>query len=207
MTGVALVFSDPQKALAAFYSSFGDGIRLLAPLGTLNYLKLAAHDGIFIKDGRALEGLPQVDTIVFDKTGTLTQEQPAVGRIIVGEGYTKTEVLTYAATVERKLTHPIAKAILTKAETLKLPLIDINESQYQIGYGVLANIENQIIRVGSVRFMEREDILMPETIQQEMESSYLEGHSLVMVAVNNKLCGAIEIQSTIRPNVKKMIKK
>ena len=92
MTGIALVFSGPQKALAAFYSSFGDGVRLFAPLGTLNYLKLASHHGIFIKDGRALEGLTQVDTIIFDKTGTLTLEQPAVGRI-VGDSYTKTEVL------------------------------------------------------------------------------------------------------------------
>jgi len=105
------------------------------------------------------------------------------------------------------LTHPIAKAILAEAETLKLPLIDIDESQYQIGYGVLANIENKIIRVGSVRFMEMEGILMPETLKQQMEASYLAGHSLVMVAVNNTLCGAIEIQSTVRPNVKEMIKK
>ena len=113
----------------------------------------------------------------------MTQEQPTVGRIIVGNGYTQTEVLTYAATVERKLTHPIAKAILTEAERLGLPLIEIEESQYQIGYGVLANIENQQVHVGSVRFIEQEGILIPETLKQQMEASYLLGHSLVMVAV------------------------
>jgi len=207
IAGFTLFFFDLQKALAALYTNFGDGIRLLGPLGTLNYLKLASHHGIFIKDGRALEGIIKVDTIVFDKTGTLTQEQPTVGRIIVSNGYTQTEVLTYAATVERKLTHPIAKAILTEAEMLGLPLIEIDESQYQIGYGVLANVENQQVRVGSVRFMEQEGILIPETLKPEMEASYLAGHSLVMVAVNNMLCGVIEIQSTVRPNVKKMIQK
>jgi heavy metal translocating P-type ATPase len=207
IAGCTLFFSDLQKALAALYTNFGDGIRLLGPLGTLNYLKLASQHGIFIKDGRALEGIIKVDTIVFDKTGTLTQEQPSVGRIIVGNGYTETEVLTYAATVERKLTHPIAKAILTKAEILGLPLIEIEDSQYQIGYGVLANIENQQVRVGSLRFIEQEGILIPETLKQQMEASYLAGHSLVMVAINNTLCGMIEIQSTVRPNVKKMIKK
>ena len=124
----AIVLSGTQKALAAFYSSFGDGIRLLAPLGTLNYLKLASHYGIFIKDGRALEGLPKIDTVIFDKTGTLTQEQPEVGRIIAAENYTKIEVLKYAATLERKLSHPIAKAISKEAKTLELSLIDIDDS-------------------------------------------------------------------------------
>jgi len=58
----------------------------------------------------------KVDTILFDKTGTLTDEQPKVGKIIVFDNYERDEILTYAAAAERKLSHPIAKAIVQKAK-------------------------------------------------------------------------------------------
>jgi len=190
---------------AILNSTFGNRVRLAAPLGVLNHLNLAAHKGILIKDGRALEELNRVDTILFDKTGTLTEEQPEVGKIILCDDYDENDLLIYAATAEGKLKHPIAKAILKKAKESNLTLPDIEDSQYQIGLGITVSVENKIIKVGSLRFMEMLDIAIPEVIEQAMTHSHNNGHSLIMVAINNEIKGAIEIQPSVRLEVKQII--
>ncbi|HHB92631.1 MAG TPA: heavy metal translocating P-type ATPase, partial [Thioploca sp.] len=81
LAGITIPISGVSGALAILYSYLGDGIRIIAPISTLNFLKIASQNGILIKDGRALEELRNVNTIVFDKTGTLTQEQPHIGKI------------------------------------------------------------------------------------------------------------------------------
>ena len=79
---LAAGIADPSAALAVINSECGTGIRMAAPLGMLTSLTLCAQHGILIKDGRALEQMRQVDTVLFDKTGTLTREKPEVGRIL-----------------------------------------------------------------------------------------------------------------------------
>ena len=74
----------PAGAVAVLNSDFGTGIRMAAPLAMLSSLALCANKGILVKDGRALELMNEIDTVLFDKTGTLTRERPEVGRIIAG---------------------------------------------------------------------------------------------------------------------------
>jgi Cu2+-exporting ATPase len=205
----ALIFGilGPYSALVILSSTFGNRIRILAPLGTLNHLNQAYQKGILVKEGRALENLTQVDTVLFDKTGTLTMEQPEVGRIIICDDYNENEILMYAAAAERKVAHPLAKAILKKAEESKLILPDIEDSKYQMGYGITVSFDNKVIRVGSSRFMSMEGIMLPEQIKKAMAHSHFQGYSIIMVAVNHNLVGAIELQAVVRPEVKQMITK
>ena len=102
----------PAGAVAVLNSDFGTGIRMAAPLAMLSSLALCAHKGILVKDGRALELMNEVDTVLFDKTGTLTRERPEVGRIIASDGFTPERILQFAAAAERRFHHPIALAIL-----------------------------------------------------------------------------------------------
>ncbi|MEN8220725.1 MAG: heavy metal translocating P-type ATPase [Pseudomonadota bacterium] len=205
ITSLALLTAGPLGATGILNANFGFRVKLIAPLQTLSHLNLASQRSILIKDGRSLELLTKVDTILFDKTGTLTQEEPEVGRVIVCEHFQEEELLTYAAAAERKLTHPIAKAILNKAEESQLTLPEVEDSNYQMGYGLTVTIDNKIIQVGSIRFMDLEGISIPKVIEEEMAHSFNQGHSLVMVAIDHQLCGAIEIQPLIRPEIKEMI--
>ena len=138
-------------------SDLGTGIRMAAPLAMLSSLALCASKGILVKDGRALEMMNQVDTVLFDKTGTLTRERPEVGRDHhrrrLGPA---SEILGFAAAAERKFHHPIALAILHKADELGLALPPTDDTQYKVGYGITVQIEGHTVRVGSKRFMESE---------------------------------------------------
>ncbi len=185
---------------------FESRIMMLAPLGTLNYLHIASRKKIFIKDGRVLEQVNQVDTVLFDKTGTLTSEQPEIGQIVSCNGYDEKMLLSYAATAECKMSHPIASAIVEKAKALDIDFSSPDDSNYTLGYGITVKIDTHTIRVGSVRFMKVEGILIPEMMEKVVDNFHEKGHSIVMIAVDDQLGGIIEMQPAVRPEVVDVIK-
>ncbi|MEM7125190.1 MAG: heavy metal translocating P-type ATPase [Chloroflexota bacterium] len=174
-------------------------IIISTPLSTINFLNRSSQAGILIKDGRTFELLAQIDTVVFDKTGTLTLEEPTVAGVHVFNGYTREDVLAYAAAAERRQSHPIAQAIVKEAAAfaLEIPLID--EAQYQIGYGLTVSLDSgPVIRVGSSRFIEQESVLSEE-VRSCVQRARQAGNSVVLVAVDIQVAGVIELQSAIRP--------
>ncbi|MEK7989985.1 MAG: heavy metal translocating P-type ATPase [Thiotrichaceae bacterium] len=203
--GAFLPIVGAPAAMTILYSSPGSDIKVLASLQTLKHLSLAYQKGILVKDGRALETLLKVDTVLFDKTGTLTSDQPEVTELISCAGFTETEVLRYAAATEQKLGHPIARAIIDKANALELSLPKIENAHYQMGYGLSVEIEQQVVKVGSQRFMVMEDIEIPDIIQQMQAHCDTEGYSLVMLAVDEQIKGALKLQSQIRTEAQQVI--
>jgi Cu2+-exporting ATPase len=203
--GLGLGVMGPAGAVAVLNSDFGTGIRMAAPLAMLTSLALCANKGILVKDGRALELMNEIDTVLFDKTGTLTRERPEVGRIIGCNGHNAAEILQYAAAAERKFHHPIARAILHKAEELGLELPATDDTKYRVGYGITVGVRGHSIRVGSARFMELEGIGLPPAAAELLDAAHREGHTLVMVAVDDQLGGALELQASVRPEVRDIV--
>jgi Cu2+-exporting ATPase len=198
---VGMATMGPVGAVAVLNSDLGTGIRMAAPLAMLSSLALCASRGILVKDGRALELMNQIDTVLFDKTGTLTHDRPEVGRIITEDGFTTAEVLKFAAAAERRFHHPIALAILHRAEALELTLPPTDDTQFKIGYGITVQIEGATVRVGSKRFLEMEGIALPTGGVADLELAHRDGHTMVLVAVNGRLAGAIELRASVRPEV------
>ncbi len=204
-SALAIPFVGPYGALAILNSHFKYRLGIVAPISIMNFLNLASQSGILIKDGRTLDLLNQVDTIVFDKTGTLTKEQPSVEHIYTCEDYEEDAVLTLAAAAEYKQTHPIAKAILQEAAEHQLTLPAIAEADYKVGYGLTVVIDHQTVQVGSARFMELTGLEIPRILHDAQVACFAQGHSLVMVAVDHRLIGAIALRPTLRPEVYTLI--
>lgn len=191
---------------AALNSYIGGDVRLFIPMSTLNFLRLSSRNGILIKDGRALEMLAKTDTVVFDKTGTLTLDQPHVSNIFTCNGFQERDVLYFAASAEQRQTHPIAKAILEKTRQCGISLAaEMDDSRYELGRGLRLIMDGSLIRVGSERFMEIEGIEIPPVMKEIIADSYQSGHSLVLASKDDRLLGAIELQATIRPEIKAII--
>ena len=202
---IGMATMGPFGAVAVMNSDFGTGIRMAAPLAMLSSLALCANKGILVKDGRALEFMNEIDTVLFDKTGTLTRERPEVGRIIAATGFSEERILQFAAAAERKFHHPIALAILHKAKELNLGLPEIDDTQYKVGYGITVHVEGHTVRVGSKRFMEMEGVELPDEVRKSLEASHLEGHTGVMLSVDGKLGGALELQAAVRPEIQEIV--
>lgn len=194
-----------SSSVAVLTNEFGYKMRLFAPASTLIFLNMASHQGILIKDGRSLELLNQVDTVVFDKTGTLTLPQPTVGQIHTYHGYREEDILRYAAAAEDGQTHPIAKAILAAAKEAELAWPKMVDAKYEMGYGIQVNLSDRVIRVGSDKFMVINEIEIPSEVKNVQARSHQEGHSLVIVAFDDHIAGVIELHATIRPEAKDMI--
>ncbi len=194
-----------EAGVAVLNSDFGTGIRMAAPLAMLSTLALCAQKGILVKDGRALELMGEIDTVLFDKTGTLTRERPEVGRIIAANGFSETDILMFAATAEQKFHHPIAMAILHKADEMGIALATTDETQYKVGYGISVIINGHTIRVGSQRYLDMEGIPLTAEVEAALDEAHLEGYTMVMVGVDGQLGGALELQASVRPEVRDIV--
>jgi len=168
----------PTGAVAVVNSDLGTDIRMAAPLAMLSTLALSAQKGVLVEDGRALDLLWEVDTVLLDKTGTLTRERPKVGRVIAANGLDPRQILRCAAGAERRFHHPIALAILHKAEEegLRLPLTEM--TQYKVGYGITVGIDGHRVRVGSRRFMEQAGVPLTSEVADALEAAHREGNTM-----------------------------
>lgn len=203
---VSIPIVGVNGALAVVSAHFKAKMNATAPLSALNYFKAASKQGILFKDGRSLDLLYSVDTIVFDKTGTLTQDEPEVKQLhSFAPNYDEQTILQVAASAEIKQTHPIAKAILRTARQQALDLLQLDEAEYKIGYGLQVVIDRQLIRVGSVRFMEMEQLPITAEIAQRVKSCSEQAHTLVLVAIDQMIVGGIELAAALRPEARQVV--
>ncbi len=191
-------------ATALLFSAPMNSVRALLSLQTSTHLKWAAQQGILIKDGRVLEELPWIDTVLFDKTGTLTESHLRVSRIFAVEQCPQGDLLGFAAAAEQRLYHPIADALLSEAKQrdVQLPLID--DSRYEPGLGISARTGQRQIHVGSQRFMRSLKFDIPRELEQAARHD--EGRSYVFVAIDARVQGAIELYPRLRPEVPALLK-
>ncbi len=205
VSGLTLPLFGASAAMAMIWTAFGYNMKLYGPISVLNFLNIMVKNGILIKDGRSLEMLQKVDTIVFDKTGTLTMEQPLLACLHPIGDFDEKSLLIYAAAAENRQSHPIAKAIVSAAKQRKLDLPIIEQIAYMVGYGIKVTINTEIVLVGSSRYMEQEGILFPDEMKILKAKSETKGFSLVYVAVGKTMVGALELQTCIRPEAKEIV--
>lgn len=201
LAGVALVSLGAESGLAILNSSFGTSVRVSSPITMLNLLNIASNNGILLKDGRSLDLLSTVDTVIFDKTGTLTQEQPNVAQLIACSGHDPQRLLALAAAAEKGQNHPIALAILAEAKARHILIPEMDDASYDLGYGLKVKVDSQNVQIGSDRYMAMEGMALPSDLLAAQADCHQRGHSLVLLAVDGQVVGAIELQPTIRPEV------
>jgi Cu2+-exporting ATPase len=174
-------------------------------LGALNH---TTRHGILVRSGRTLEQLAELDTIVFDKTGTLTQGNiSVVGVKTISGRMSAKDVIKYAAASEQRITHPVAESIVRYAQEQNIEIPPRVDWNYEVGLGIRAEIEGQKVLVGSGRFITQEGISLesldkPDTENSPVNSAWM---SLIYVACNGKLQGAIQYADPLRPESLELI--
>ncbi|WAS96623.1 HAD-IC family P-type ATPase [Nannocystis punicea] len=201
----ALPLVGPQGSIALLNSSFLDSMRMFIPLSMLQHLRSAADAGVLIRDGRSLQSLGQVDTIVFDKTGTLTLGQLRVRRVHPCRGVDPDELLRLAAAAEHRQSHPIARAIVDEASRRGLELPAVEDSTVELGFGLCVVHEGRPIRIGSRRFMVAHDVDVAG-VDVDDDAQHLRLASHVYVALGERLLGVLELEPTVRPEIEGLLK-
>ena len=196
-----------SSALALLFSLPANTVRSMLSAQTRTQMDWITQQGIFIKDGRVLEELPRIDTLLFDKTGTLTQTDPIVSAIISCGDYDTEQLLTFAAAAEQRLDHPIAHAIVKKAQQQNLVLPKVYESHYDLGFGISIAVDQDNISVGSQRFIQKLCNMqaLPDVIISVMQRSVQ--NTFVIIAINQKIEGVLELQTPLRAEVPELIQR
>jgi heavy metal translocating P-type ATPase len=140
---------DPRRFLAVLVVATPCPLLIAIPVAIIGSISLAARMGIIIKDPSVLENISTCKTILFDKTGTLTYGRPKLTEIVTGEGFTKKEVLSLVASLERYSRHPLSSAILDAGKEAGVPLLDAQQVRELPGNGLQATIDGRSVHVTS----------------------------------------------------------
>ena len=203
-----LVTTDMTFALTIFVSvlviACPCALGLATPTAIMVGTGKAAQMGIFMKSGEALEITSSIDTIVFDKTGTITIGKPVVTDMKTN--FDETQLLTYAAMLEQGSKHPLAHAILQKAQALQLTYPSLENIQTDNGRGLYASYDNHEIFVGSVKMMEEHQMDVSAYVSA-MKQYQESGKTVVWVAVDRVVYGIIAIADQIKDNVAQVMER
>ncbi len=202
LSGLVLVFTkDLTKAISVLMVDYSCAIKLSAPLAVNAAMVEATGHGVLIKGGKHIENLAHVDTIVFDKTGTLTIAKPRVVDVITFGDFTRDEVLRDAACLEEHFPHPVASAIVAKAEDEKLKHDEKHSKvEYIVAHGIASNLCGKRILVGSQHFVNEDEKIDISIAKDVADSAADDGLSVLYVTIGDETAGIIIIDNPICPN-------
>ncbi len=170
---------------------------LATPMSIMVGVGRGAHAGVLIKNAEALERMERIDTLVVDKTGTLTEGKPKVVAVIPTNGYSESDVLRLAASVERASEHPLADAIVNAARERDLPTTDVQDFDSPVGKGALGTVEGKKVLVGNARFLSSEGV-DTSSLESEAERQRGEGATVINMAVDGTLVGILAIADPVK---------
>ncbi|MBA2850433.1 Cu+-exporting ATPase [Methanococcus maripaludis] len=159
-----------------------------------------AELGILIKDSKVFDVAGNLKCMIFDKTGTITKGEPEVDEII--SDYSKEEVLLIAGTLEKNSEHPLALAILKKAEELNISLSEPEKFESITGMGIIGTLKDQKVLVGNRRLMEENNLSINEEYSKEISRLEENAKTVIIVAIEHKILGIIAISDKIKENAK-----
>ena len=164
-----------------------------------------AREGILIKDAQALELMEKVDTLVVDKTGTLTEGKPQVQQVTALPGYAQRQVLAIAASLEKLSEHPLAQAIVSRAEADKLALEEARDFDAVAGKGVRGSIDGKPAWMGNAQLMQDAAIDVSLAIAA-VESLQAQGQTVMYVALGGQLAGYVGVADPVKATTPEAIR-
>lgn len=164
-----------------------------------------AKHGILIKGGQALETAHKVKYVIFDKTGTITKGQPTVTDVILEKGFSEQELLSIAGSIEKKSEHPLAEAIVRKAEAQKFTPRPTTSFKAITGMGVEAAIGTKRYYIGNPKLMEEQKIHLDKW-KEQLSRLEEEGKTVMIVASEKNVLGLIAVADEIKEDSPRAIR-
>ncbi|MEZ0361991.1 MAG: heavy metal translocating P-type ATPase [Hydrogenobacter sp.] len=202
--GTFALSGQVSRLTSTLIIDYHTGIHLSTPLAVLSSISYASTYGVLIKSGSKLETLSRVDTFVFDKTGTLTIGSPQI-EDVVGIELSLEDTLLYAASLDQRITHPVAKAIVKLAQERGLELMPRKNSQYHIGLGVEGDISGERYLLGSTRFMQKKRIKIDPEIRDMVDRFHAEAKSVLYLVKDRKIVGLLTFKDPLREEAKDVV--
>ena len=178
---------------------------LATPVAIMVGNGMGAKNGILFKTAVSLEEAGKIQIVALDKTGTITKGEPQVTDLVPAEEISEKELLTYAYALEKKSEHPLAKAILARAEEQQITAQEVSDFQALPGNGLRAVLNNEVLTGGSMKFISNQVSITPELIL-EAEKLAGEGKTPLLFTKNGKLIGMIAVADVMKEDSPRAVK-
>jgi heavy metal translocating P-type ATPase len=206
MAAAAWIMSgDPERALAVLVVATPCPLILAVPIAVVAGISRAAHRGIIVKGGGALETLARGTVLLFDKTGTLTSGIPRVSDVEVFVDIGADEVLRLAASLDQVSPHVLAASIVRAARERRLELTFPTDVVERHGSGIEGKVDGHHVALGKTSFVSSTGVL-PRNARDVRRRTSLDGSSCVFVSIDGTVAGAFVIDDPIRPDSPRVIR-
>ncbi len=193
------------RGMALLVAASPCALALGTPATVLAGIAQAARRGVLVKGGVHLENLGTVRVLALDKTGTLTVGRPEVTDVVPIASATAHELLQIAAAVERQSQHPLAQAVVRKADAERVPVATAEAVESVTGRGIRARVAGQPVAIGSLRLFEEARVSIPPHVRDIADRLQEEGRSVVVVQRDDTWLGLLGIADQPRPNVQPIL--
>jgi Cu+-exporting ATPase len=172
---------------------------IATPTAILAGVGKGAEYGVLLRSGEYVEKARKLTTVVFDKTGTLTKGEPSVTDVKAFGGFTETDVLRYAAIAEKGSEHPLAEAILKRAQEANVALANAESFEALPGRGVQCTAEGKTVLLGNRKLMEEKSV-PTAVLEDTLTSLENQGKTAMLLAVNGEPAGIVAAMDTPKEN-------
>jgi Cu+-exporting ATPase len=204
MGEVALAF---YAAIAVLVIACPCALGLATPTALMVGSGMGAENGVLIRNGEAIQIMKDVDAIVLDKTGTITEGKPAVTDVVSLNEVEDEELITLAASAEKGSEHPLGRAIVEYAENSDGQLRTPSNFKAVTGKGIKAKVKAKEILVGSRNLLAESNIVLDDTIEEQLSSLEKQAKTAMLVAVDGQAAGVIAVADPIKEDSKQAITK
>ena len=192
------------NAVAVLIIACPCALGLATPMSIMVATGRAASVGVLFRDAEAIETLRKVDTLIVDKTGTLTEGRPRFRDTAALPGFTPTEVLRLAASLDQGSEHPLAAAIVTEARERGLALSTPDAFESASGIGVRGRVDGRALALGNQTLMVEEGVVIG-TLAEAAERLRAEGASVMFLAVDGQAAGLLAVADMIKESTPEAI--
>lgn len=204
-----LIGEDISNAITTFVTvlvvACPCSLGLATPLAIVVSEGMCISNGILVKKSEILENAKKVNTVVFDKTGTLTYGKLKISEIFNYSEMDSNKLLQLVGSIEKKSTHPIAKALIDYCKENNITLLDIDNFENIAGVGIVAKINNEKFFIGNSKIIDKYSI--KNNYKNDEKKLTKSGNSIVYIANENKILGLIGVNDIIRNESIELIKK
>ena len=170
---------------------------LATPVAIMVGNGLGAKNGILFKTAVSLEETGKTEIVALDKTGTITKGEPRVTDVLPADGLTESVLLSLAAALEQRSEHPLARAVMLRAEEDKLSISEVSDFRALPGNGLTATLNDEELLGGSLSFIStKADV--PQALRDKAEALAEEGKTPLLFARGGKLAGVIAVADVIK---------
>ena len=185
------------RGISVLVISYPCALGLATPVAIMVGNGLGAKNGILFKTAVSLEETGKTEIVALDKTGTITKGEPRVTDVLPADGLTESALLALAAALEQRSEHPLARAVMLRAEEDKLSVSEVSDFRALPGNGLTATLNDEELLGGSLSFIStKADV--PQALRDKAEALAEEGKTPLLFARGGKLAGVIAVADVIK---------